>query len=74
MPKFEARGGTMTEDLALQNIQARSRMVLAYLMAQLLPWMRSKKGFLLVLGSANVVRVQLLRVSERRYICNFFGH
>jgi NAD+ synthase (glutamine-hydrolysing) len=44
----------MSEDLALQNIQARLRMVTAYLFAQLLPWTRSRNGFLLVLGSANV--------------------
>jgi len=59
-PRFEARGGTMAEDLALQNIQARLRMVTAYLFAQLLPWVRRSSGdsvgngFLLVLGSANV--------------------
>ena len=44
----------MSEDLALQNIQARLRMVTAYLFAQLLPWVRARSGFLLVLGSANV--------------------
>ena len=55
-PQFESQGGTMTQDLALQNIQARLRMVTAYLFAQLLPWTRKRKnsGFLLVLGSANV--------------------
>lgn len=53
-PQFEQNGGSMTEDLALQNIQARLRMVTAYLFAQLLPWCRGKGGFLLVLGSANV--------------------
>ncbi|VEU37785.1 unnamed protein product [Pseudo-nitzschia multistriata] len=59
-PRFLARGGTLAEDLALQNIQARMRMVTAYLFAQLLPWTRKLagdtvgKGFLLVLGSANV--------------------
>ena len=54
-PRFEAHGGTITEDLALQNIQARLRMVTAYLYAQLLPWVRGRSsGFLLVLGSANV--------------------
>jgi len=54
MPRFSSRGGTMSEDLALQNIQARLRMVVAYLFAQLLPWVRGRSGFLLVLGSANV--------------------
>lgn len=53
-PKYEVRGGTISEDLALQNIQARLRMVTAYLFAQLLPWVRGRNGFLLVLGSANV--------------------
>ena len=54
-PQFSSRGGTISEDLALQNIQARLRMVTAYLFAQLLPWVRGRSGgFLLVLGSANV--------------------
>jgi len=53
-PRFTSNGGTMQEDLALQNIQARLRMVTAYLYAQLLPWVRGRSGFLLVLGSANV--------------------
>ena len=53
-PRFTVHGGTKAEDLALQNIQARLRMVLAYLYAQLLPWVRGRTGFLLVLGSANV--------------------
>lgn len=54
VPKFEAQGGSRTQDLALQNIQARLRMVTAYVFAQLLPWVRGNSGFLLVLGSANV--------------------
>ena len=53
-PLFRSLGGCTSEDLALQNIQARSRMVTSYLFAQLLPWVRGKSGFLLVLGSANV--------------------
>ena len=36
-PKFKNQGGTLAEDLALQNIQARSRMVFGYMLAQLLP-------------------------------------
>ena len=55
IPQFSSRpGGDMTQDLALQNIQARLRMVTAYLFAQLLPWVRGRTGFLLVLASANV--------------------
>ena len=34
--------------------KARSRMVLSYLFAQLMPWTDDKTGSLLVLGSANV--------------------
>ncbi|KAL9034427.1 MAG: hypothetical protein Q9180_005415, partial [Flavoplaca navasiana] len=56
MPRFKSGGGSSAENLALQNIQARSRMVLAYLFAQLLPTFRGRRGggSLLVLGSANV--------------------
>ncbi|OEU06739.1 glutamine-dependent NAD(+) synthetase with GAT domain-containing protein [Fragilariopsis cylindrus CCMP1102] len=69
IPQFLVNGGTLSEDLALQNIQARLRMVTAYLFAQLLPWVRNHSSnsstagistgkcgtsFLLVLGSANV--------------------
>jgi NAD+ synthase (glutamine-hydrolysing) len=55
-PNFEVHGGTSVENLALQNIQARSRMVLAYYHAQMLPLSRGRPGGggLLVLGSANV--------------------
>ncbi|XP_019735405.1 glutamine-dependent NAD(+) synthetase isoform X2 [Hippocampus comes] len=53
-PQFRANGGSHRENLALQNVQARVRMVLAYLFAQLSLWSRLKPGGLLVLGSANV--------------------
>ncbi|KAI6657638.1 Glutamine-dependent NAD(+) synthetase [Oopsacas minuta] len=53
-PKFSAHGGSKSENLALQNIQARSRMVYAYMFAQLSPWAAGKGGSYLVLGSANV--------------------
>jgi len=61
-PAYKVHGGSATQDLALQNIQARTRMVVSYLFAQLLPWVRSatnpgvraNTGFLLVLGSSNV--------------------
>ncbi|CAG8505290.1 1937_t:CDS:10, partial [Dentiscutata heterogama] len=53
-PRFRIDGGTDAENLALQNVQARLRMVLSYLFAQLLPWVRNKSGSLLVLGSSNV--------------------
>uniref|UniRef100_A0A3B3XLH7 Glutamine-dependent NAD(+) synthetase n=1 Tax=Poecilia mexicana TaxID=48701 RepID=A0A3B3XLH7_9TELE len=53
-PQFHANGGSNRENLALQNVQARVRMVLAYLFAQLSLWARGRPGGLLVLGSANV--------------------
>uniref|UniRef100_A0A3Q4BJK3 Glutamine-dependent NAD(+) synthetase n=1 Tax=Mola mola TaxID=94237 RepID=A0A3Q4BJK3_MOLML len=53
-PQFHANGGSQRENLALQNVQARVRMVLAYLFAQLSLWSRGKPGGLLVLGSSNV--------------------
>jgi NAD+ synthase (glutamine-hydrolysing) len=53
-PQFKVHGGSNAENLALQNIQARLRMVVGYMFAQLLPWARGKVGGLLVLGSANV--------------------
>ncbi|KAM4602403.1 glutamine-dependent NAD(+) synthetase [Polymixia lowei] len=53
-PQFRANGGSTRENLALQNVQARIRMVLAYLFAQLSLWAQGKPGGLLVLGSANV--------------------
>ncbi|XP_066504175.1 glutamine-dependent NAD(+) synthetase [Hoplias malabaricus] len=54
MPKFCVNGGSSRENLALQNVQARVRMILAYLFAQLCLWARGRPGGLLVLGSANV--------------------
>lgn len=63
IPKFKLYGGTHRENLAMQNVQARLRMVLAYLFAQLIMWARGLPGGLLVLGSANV---------NERYII-FFG-
>lgn len=53
-PQFKVHGGSAAENLALQNIQARLRMLLAYMFAQLVPWVRGGVGGLLVLGSANV--------------------
>ncbi len=52
-PRFKVHGGSDTENLALQNIQARQRMVTAYYFAQMLPTVRRRSGggALLVLGS-----------------------
>ena len=69
-PRFASRGGSRTEDVALQNVQARLRMVVSYVLAQLLPWVRGHRngGFLLVLGSANVD--EALRGYLTKYDCS----
>ncbi|KAJ8527043.1 hypothetical protein K7X08_029520 [Anisodus acutangulus] len=53
-PRYKVDGGSNIENLGLQNIQARVRMVLAFMLASLLPWVHNKHGFYLVLGSSNV--------------------
>jgi NAD+ synthase (glutamine-hydrolysing) len=53
-PRYSIYGGMRAENLALQNVQARTRMVMSYLFAQLMPWTDAKYGNLLVLASANV--------------------
>lgn len=76
-PKYKMHGGTPASNLALQNIQARIRMVMAYLFAQLLPTVRGRNsnnsensapGGLLVLGSANVD--ESLRGYLTKYDCS----
>lgn len=71
-PRFLSRGGSWAEDVALQNLQARVRMVLSYALGQLLPWYRGLAGgdggFLLVLGSANVD--EALRGYMTKYDCS----
>lgn len=55
-PRFKVHGGSWAENIALQNVQARLRMVLAYMYASLLPTVRQRPGGggLLVLASSNV--------------------
>jgi NAD+ synthase (glutamine-hydrolysing) len=67
-PKFKTDGGQVSENLALQNFQSRSRMVLAYGLAQLIPSSRGGAGNLLVLGSANVD--ECLRGYLTKYDCS----
>lgn len=68
VPKFKMSGGCPRQNLALQNIQARIRMVLSYLFAQLMLWVRNRPGGLLVLGSANVD--EALRGYMTKYDCS----
>ncbi|XP_015376599.1 PREDICTED: glutamine-dependent NAD(+) synthetase [Diuraphis noxia] len=67
-PQFAVYGGSPRESLALQNVQARLRMVLTYLFAQLMLWVRGRQGGLLVLGSANVD--EALRGYMTKYDCS----
>lgn len=56
-PRFAVEGGTTSENLAKQNIQARNRLVVSYELAQLSTQARSLPragASLLVLGSGNV--------------------
>ena len=68
--KYKTEGGSSQENLALQNIQSRSRMVLAYLLASTLTIFRNRTGggSLLVLGSANVD--ECLRGYLTKYDCS----
>eukprot|EP00058_Branchiostoma_floridae_P022347 XP_002607837.1 hypothetical protein BRAFLDRAFT_275067 [Branchiostoma floridae] len=68
VPKFKVHGGSPRENLALQNVQARLRMVLAYLFAQLSLWAQGRPGGLLVLGSSNVD--ESLRGYMTKYDCS----
>ncbi|KAJ5750721.1 hypothetical protein N7533_007749 [Penicillium manginii] len=69
-PKFKVHGGSTTQNLALQNIQARSRMVISYYLAQELCEVRGRPGggSLLVLGSSNVD--ECLRGYLTKYDCS----
>lgn len=67
-PQFKVHGGSQAENLALQNIQARLRMVLSYFLAQLLPWVYRNQGPLLVLGTSNVD--EALRGYMTKYDCS----
>lgn len=68
MPRFKANGGSWIENQALQNIQARLRMVLSYFFAQLSLWSAGRPSTLLVLGSANVD--ESLRGYFTKYDCS----
>ena len=67
-PRFKVEGGSYRENQALQNIQARLRMVLSYLFAQMMPWVRNREGTLLVLGTGNVD--EALRGYLTKYDCS----
>ncbi|KAH8434574.1 glutamine-dependent NAD(+) synthetase [Aspergillus melleus] len=71
-PKFKVHGGSRAENQALQNVQARLRMVLSYLFASLLPTVRQRPGGggLLVLASSNVDGM-FLYLSLRGYLTKY---
>lgn len=63
-PRYSVEGGTPAENLALQNVQARNRMVVQYSLAQLATTARKLPragSALLVLTSGNVVSVDRIR-------------
>uniref|UniRef100_A0A803LWN3 Glutamine-dependent NAD(+) synthetase n=1 Tax=Chenopodium quinoa TaxID=63459 RepID=A0A803LWN3_CHEQI len=67
-PRYKVDGGSNVENLELQNIQARIRMVLAFMLALLMPWVHRKSGFYLVLGCTNVD--EALRGYLTKYDCS----
>ncbi|KAL2259149.1 hypothetical protein VTK26DRAFT_7268 [Humicola hyalothermophila] len=71
-PRFKVEGGSVQENLTLQCLQARIRMVTAYEFGQILPTARQRPGggSLLVLGSANVGEVSCLRGYLTKYDCS----
>ncbi len=52
-PRFKIYGGSDRESIALQNLQARLRMVMSYFCAQLIPLTQTNQKTLLVLGTGN---------------------
>ena len=54
---FEGQGGSLREDLALQGIQARSRLVISYISSQVIPVKYKLKSFLIVMGTGNCSEV-----------------
>ncbi|KAK6495103.1 glutamine-dependent NAD(+) synthetase [Arthrobotrys musiformis] len=69
-PTFQVFGGSRAEDVCLQNIQARLRMVTAYQFGQILPVSRKRvcPTPLLVLASTNAD--EALRGNYTRYDCS----
>ncbi|XP_050237772.1 glutamine-dependent NAD(+) synthetase-like [Mercurialis annua] len=68
LPRFAVDGGSEVENLALQNIQARIRMVIAFFLASLLPWVNNKPRYHLVLSTSNVD--ESLRGHLTKYDCS----
>ncbi|KAL2902943.1 Glutamine-dependent NAD(+) synthetase [Bienertia sinuspersici] len=67
-PRYKVNGGSNAENLGLHNIQARTRMVFAFMLASLMPWVRNKSGFYLVLATSNVD--EALRGNLTKYDCS----
>lgn len=53
VPKYHCLGGSRSEGLALQNLQARLRLTLSYYYAQLVAALRGGGGSLLVVATGN---------------------
>lgn len=53
VPRAKADGGSINEDVILQNLKGRLQMTLSYLLAQLIPTQNGMGGFLLMIGNYN---------------------
>lgn len=53
LPKYQSAGGSQQEDLALQNLQSRLRLILSYFYAQLVVAIRKRTGPLLIVATGN---------------------
>lgn len=71
-PRYSVEGGTQAENLALQNLQARNRMVVQYTLAQLATTARKLPragAALLVLTSGNVVSTGHSKSRREMMVC-----
>ena len=66
--KYMRDGGSERADLALQNAQARTRMVLSYFLSVVEPEKRDQVGYLLVLGTSTLD--DSLRGDFTKYDCS----
>ena len=53
-PRFLSEGGSLCEDIALQSLQSRIRMVVSYISGQLLHFAYNRQGFLIVLATSSL--------------------
>ena len=54
IPQFQSEGGSRSEEIALEALQCRIRMVVSYISGQLLPFSLNRTGFLIVLSCTSL--------------------